>query len=179
MTINIIIVAAVVVVGFIILVVARPTDFRITRSITIAAPAATVFPHVNNLHEWDAWSPWAKLDPEAKRTFEGPAAGPGAEFKWSGNKKIGEGEMLILASRPAEFIRIRLEFFKPFKATNLAEFHFKPENDGTTVTWTMAGMYNFFSKAFGLFVNMDKMIGGDFEKGLASLKSLAEAGRDK
>ena len=179
MIINIIIIAAVLVIAFLIFVASRPSDFRITRSLSIAAPAETVFPHVNNLQKWDAWSPWAKLDPDAKRTFQGPAEGPGAEFKWAGNKKIGEGQMMIIASRPAEFIRIRLEFFKPFKATNLAEFEFKAENNRTTVIWSMTGMYNFFSKIFGLFVNMDKMIGGDFEKGLASLKSVAETGSGK
>lgn len=176
---NLLIALGVVVVLFLIFVATRPSDFRITRSNSIAAPPDAVFPHVNDLHNWDAWSPWAKRDPAAKRTFEGAAAGPGAVFKWAGNKSIGEGTMTIVDSRSADFIKIRLEFLKPFKATNQAEFDFKPENGRTIVIWSMTGRYNFFSKAFGLFVNMDKMIGGDFEKGLASLKSVAETGNGK
>ena len=140
------------------------------------APAGAVFTRVNDLHQWEAWSPWAKLDPSEKKIFSGADAGPGAVFKWSGNKKIGEGTMTILESPSADTIRIRLEFLKPFKATNLAEFTFKTEGGQTSVTWTMTGKNNFFFKAFSLFMNMDKMVGGDFEKGLASLKSVAEAG---
>jgi hypothetical protein len=172
---NILIAVGVVVALFLIFVATRPADFRVTRSISIAAPAGAVFTQVNDLHNWDAWSPWAKLDPAAKRTFEGAAAGEGAVFKWSGNKKIGEGSMTILESRPVDLVRIRLEFLKPYKATNLVEFTFRPDSNHTAVNWSMSGKKNFFFKAFCLFVNMDKMIGGDFERGLASLKILAEA----
>jgi hypothetical protein len=129
---------------------------------------------VNDFHNWTAWSPWAKLDPAMKQTYEGAPAGTGAVSTWAGNKDVGEGRMTIIESRPSELIRIKLEFFKPFAATNTAEFTFKPAGDQTAVTWSMAGEKNFMAKAFGLFMNMDKMIGDDFEKGLANLKSVTE-----
>jgi uncharacterized protein YndB with AHSA1/START domain len=162
------------VVLFIIIVATRPDDFRITRSGTIAAPPEKVFPHVNDLHKWEAWSPWAKMDPACKNTFDGSPAGAGAIFSWAGNKKVGEGRMTIIESRPGDLIRIKLEFFKPFKATNTAEFTFKGEGNQTVVTWSMSGKNNFMGKAFGLFMNCDKMVGSDFEKGLAAMKSVAE-----
>jgi hypothetical protein len=166
---------AAVIVLFLIVVATRPANFRITRSASMAASPQAVFAQVNDLHNWEAWSPWAKLDPAAKRTYEGAPVGPGAVFKWAGNNKIGEGAITIVESRPGDFVRIRLEFLKPFKATNLAEFEFKPAGQLTSVNWSMTGTYNFMSKAFGLFVNMDKMVGGDFEKGLANLKAVVEA----
>jgi hypothetical protein len=130
---------------------------------------------VNDFHKWEEWSPWAKLDPAAKATFEGPSAGTGAIFRWAGNKEVGEGSMTITESRPSDLIRIRLEFLKPFAATNTAEFTFKPEGDQTAVTWSMAGQNNFMSKAICLFMDRDKMVGGKFEEGLAAMKSIAEA----
>ena len=166
---------AVVVVVFAVIVASRPAAFRITRSTTISAPAGTVFAQVNNLHKWEAWSPWVKLDPAAKNTYEGSPAGAGAIFSWSGNNKVGAGRMTITDSQPDNLIRIRLEFLRPFKATNTAEFTFQPEGDQTVVTWSMDGKNNFLAKAFSLFVNCDQMIGGEFEKGLADLKSVAEA----
>lgn len=156
-------------------VATRPGDFRITRSTTVAAPAGTVFAHVNELRKWDAWSPWAKLDPDMKQTFVGPAAGVGATQRWSGNAKVGEGSLTITESRPGELVRMRLEFLKPFKCTNAAEFSFTPAGSDTVVTWTMTGRNGFVSKAFCLCVNMDKMCGGQFEQGLAQLKAIAEA----
>jgi hypothetical protein len=170
----ILIVLAVIVVLFLILVTLQPADFRITRSATIAASPEAVFAQVNDLHNWEAWSPWAKLDPNAKSTFEGPASGTGAVMSWLGNNKVGEGRMTITESRPSEWIGFKLEFFKPMKATNAAEFTFKPSGDQTLVTWTMSGKNNFIGKAFSLILNCDKMIGGQFEKGLAQLKSLTE-----
>lgn len=167
---------AVLVLLFAVVVATRPAQFQITRSTTIAAPAQTVFAHVNDLHKWEAWSPWAKLDPDARRIYEGAPEGPGAVFKWAGNKKIGEGSMTILENRPAERLKIRVEFVKPFRATNFAEFTFQPAgNNKTAVTWSMTGTNNFLAKAFHLFINMDKMIGSDFEKGLASLKEISES----
>ena len=163
---------------FLIVVAMQPSGFRIARSASIAAPPATVFGLVNDFHKWGAWSPWEKLDPALKRTYEGPAAGPGAIYSWTGDKRVGEGRMTILESRASELIRIKLEFLKPFKATNTAEFAFKPEGAGTRVEWTMTGTNNFVFKAFGLFMNMDKMIGADFEKGLAAMKAAAEGSGD-
>ena len=164
-----------IVVVFVITVALRPEDFCVTRSATMGAAPAVVFAQVNDFHKWREWSPWAKLDPTAKETFEGPSAGTGAGFGWAGNSKVGAGHMVITESRPSDLIRIKLEFLKPFKATNTTEFTFKAEGGQTLVTWSMIGKNNFMSKAFGLFVDCDKMIGKDFEKGLASMKTVSEA----
>jgi uncharacterized protein YndB with AHSA1/START domain len=153
----------------------QPSDFSIQRSITIAAPPATVFALVNDFHQWEKWSPWAKLDPTMKTTYEGSESGAGAIYTWVGNSDVGEGKMSILESRAPEQVGIELEFIKPMAATNTSEFSFKPEGDGTSVTWTMAGKNNFVGKAFCLFVDMDAMVGADFEKGLAAMKAAAEA----
>jgi len=166
---------ALVVVVLALIVAMQPSEFRIERSAVIAAPAPAVFAQVDDFHNWEAWSPWAKLDPAAKNSFEGAPAGKGASFSWAGNQKVGEGRMTITESRPNELIRIKLEFLKPFDATNTAEFTFRPEGERTAVTWSMYGHNNFISRAVFLFVNMDKALGGEFEKGLASMKSAAEA----
>lgn len=160
---------------FVIVVAMQPADFRVTRTAKMAAPPSAVFVQVNDYHNWDAWSPWAKLDPNAKVTFEGPSSGTGAKFSWSGNDKVGEGRQTIVESKPDELVRINLEFFKPFKGTSTAEFTFKPENDRTLVTWSMFGKNDFFGKAISLFMDCDKMIGGQFEEGLASMKKIVEA----
>jgi uncharacterized protein YndB with AHSA1/START domain len=154
----------------------QPSRFEVKRSITITAPPAAVFPHVNDFHNWDAWSPWAKLDPAAKTSFEGPPSGVDAAFLWSGNKEIGEGRMTIVESKPNELVRIKLDFVKPFAGTSTAEFTFTPDVDNTVVTWSMSGNNNFLAKGFSLFVDCDKMMGGYFEKGLAQLKAVTEAG---
>jgi uncharacterized protein YndB with AHSA1/START domain len=172
---KILLVLAVVIVAFVIVVAMQPAEFRVQRSIVIAAPPSTVFPHVNDVHQFQEWSPWAKIDPNAKVTFEGPSAGTGAKFNWEGNNEVGAGAMSVTDSRSNERVDFKLEFKKPFEATNTADFTFKPEDDKTSVTWGMNGTKNFFMKAFGLFVNCDKMIGPDFEKGLSNLKGLAEA----
>ncbi len=156
----ILIILAVVGVIFIGVVAIQPNEFRVARTTRIAAPAAVVFGQVNDFHKWEAWSPWAKLDPAAKNSFEGPTVGTGAIFRWAGNNQIGEGSNTIIESRPNELIRIKLEFLKPFQATNTAEFAFKTEENQTVVTWSMFGKNNFVSKAFGLFMNCDKMVGG-------------------
>jgi hypothetical protein len=168
--------AVVLVVGVLAAIVAlQPSEFRIERSATIAAPAPVVFAQVNDFHNWQAWSPWAKLDPAVKNSFAGSSAGRGAAFAWAGNSQVGEGRMTITESRPSELVRIKLEFLKPFEATNTAEFTFKPQGERTAVTWSMYGHNNFVGRAVALFVNMDKALGGEFEKGLASMKSVAEA----
>lgn len=158
-----------------VVVALQPSEFRIQRTATMAAPPSAAFAQVNDFHKWEAWSPWAKLDPSAKNTFEGPSSGKGAAFAWAGNNKVGEGRMTIVESRPDELIRIKLEFQKPFAATNTAEFSFKPEGDRTAVTWSMYGHNNFVARAVCLFVDMDKALGAEFEKGLAGIKSAAEA----
>ena len=168
---------AVVVVVFLAAVALQPADFRVQRSALIAAPAQAVFTQVNDFHNWRAWSPWEKLDPELKRTYQGPQAGNGASYAWAGNKDVGEGRMTITESRPGERILISLEFLKPFAASNTTEFLFKPEGVGTAVTWTMSGKNNFMARAICMFVNMDRMVGGQFEQGLANMKSVAESPR--
>jgi len=160
---------------FIIIVVGQPDEFKVSRSAKISAPPEQVFPHVNDLHAWEAWSPWAKLDPSAKNTFDGPATGGGSSMAWAGNNKVGTGKMTITESRPGEFVRFRLDFQKPMKATNSAEFTFRPEGGQTVVVWSMAGQNSFMGKMFGLLMNCEKMCGGQFEKGLATLKTVAEA----
>ncbi|MEQ1606001.1 MAG: SRPBCC family protein [Pyrinomonadaceae bacterium] len=165
----------VLVVGIFCVVVAmQPTDFKVTRSATLNAPAATVFEQVNDFHKWEAWSPWAKIDPKMKVTYSGPSAGVGASYAWVGNDEVGEGKMTITQSHPTEHIAIDLEFIKPFAAKNITEFNFKPNGDKTDVTWTMAAKNNFLMKAMCLVVDMDKMIGADFEKGLVQLKLVVE-----
>jgi uncharacterized protein YndB with AHSA1/START domain len=152
----------------------RPAEFNVTRSAVIAAPPAKVFANVNELQKWEAWSPWAKLDPGCKTTFEGPAAGTGAVMRWDGNSKVGTGSMTITESRPAESVQFRLDFLKPFKATNTATFTFRPEGGNTAVTWTMNGQNNFISKAMSCVMDCEKMVGPQFEKGLSQLKAVAE-----
>lgn len=163
------------VVAFVVVVAMQPTDFTIARSASMAAPVEEVFAQVNDFHHWEAWSPWLELDPNAKATFEGPDAGEGAVFRWAGNQEIGEGSMTILQSVPPEVIRIRLDFVKPFEDTALTEFTFRPEGDGTAVTWTMSGQNNFIGKAFCLFIDLDKMVGGKYEEALANIKAVVES----
>lgn len=164
-----------VVAALVVVVALQPADFRISRSASFAAPPAAVFEHVNDLQKWQAWSPWAKLDPAAKNNFQGPPAGTGAAFSWAGNMEVGEGTMTITESRPSELVRFKLEFKKPFEATHTSEFTFQPEGGGTLVTWSMWGRNNFMGKAVGLVMNCDTMVGGQFEQGLADLKKIVES----
>jgi uncharacterized protein YndB with AHSA1/START domain len=162
-----------------VVIAGRPGEFVVSRRTKISAPPEQVFPRVNELRNWEAWNPWGKLDPNCKITYDGPPAGVGASYAWAGNSKVGEGRNTVTASKPNELVCFRLEFVKPMKATNTAEFTFQPDGDETVVTWTMSGKNNFAGKLFGLVVNCDKMIGGQFEKGLAQMKSLVEATADK
>ena len=165
-------VIAIVVVG---VVAMQPSEFRVVRTATIAAPAPVVFAQVNDFRKWQAWSPYERLDPAMKRIYEGAPAGTGAIYTWAGNNEVGEGRTTITESRPSDLIRIKLEFVRPFSATNTAEFTFKPEGNQTAVTWSLAGKKNFTAKAVHLFMNMDRMVGGQFEEGLARMKSVVEA----
>jgi uncharacterized protein YndB with AHSA1/START domain len=166
---------AVIIVVFLAVVALQPADFQVTRAQTIVAPPETVFAQVNDFRKWKAWSPWEKKDPDMQRTYSGEPSGEGAAYAWSGNSEVGEGNMTITESRPNERIRLKLEFIKPMTATSDTEFDFAPKDDGTQVTWTMSGKNGFVGKALCLFMSMDKMVGGDFEKGLASMKQVAEA----
>lgn len=169
--------AAVVILAFLVVVALQPSDYSVTRSATITAPPSVIFPHVNELKKWAAWNPWEKIDPQMKLTYSGPDAGVGASYAWVGNSEVGEGKMTITGSKPNESVQLKLEFFKPMAGVSDAEFTFKPRDKQTEVTWSMTGKNNFIGKAFCLFMSMDKMIGGQFEQGLASLKSIAESGK--
>ncbi len=159
-----------------IIVALQPSHYEVTRTASVAAPQADVFGLVNDFHKWDQWSPWAKIDPAMKTTYEGPPAGTGAAYKWAGNSQAGEGRMEILDSRPADLVHVKLDFLKPFPSTALTDFKFATAAGATNVTWTMSGENNFMAKGFIMFMGgMDKMIGPDFEKGLAQMKSAAEA----
>lgn len=153
----------------------QKADFVITRSALINAPTDKVFPLVNDFHNWDQWSPWAKKDPNMKTTYSGPDSGVGASYAWSGNSEVGEGKMTIKSNHPPKQIVIDLEFSQPFLAKNIAGFDFKAEGEKTNVAWSMAGKKNFMMKLFCLVFDMDKEVGGDFEKGLAQMKTVAEA----
>jgi len=170
---------AVIVVVFLVIVALQPAGYQIVRSASISAPPAAVFAQVNDFHNWEAWSPWAKLDPAMKQTYEGAPSGTGAVYSWAGNSKVGEGRMTLTESHPNDLVRIKLDFIKPFASTCTTEFTLKPEGNQTLVTWNMFGRNGFVSKAFCMFMNMDKMVGGDFEKGLASLKSVTEGSINK
>ena len=155
----------------------RPDDFRIERSAEVAAPPEAVFPLINDFHEWNRWSPFEKMDPAMKRTFDGPSSGVGAKYAWTGNDQAGEGHMTIEESKPAQLVSIKLEFTKPMAATNQAIFRLEPSGSGTRVTWSMEGKNSFVGKAFSTLMDMDKMVGGEFEKGLASLGAAAKEGK--
>lgn len=151
-----------------------PSTFRIERSAIFVAPQAAAFAEVNDLRKWQEWSPWAKLDPQSTATFEGPQAGEGAIFRWDGNAQVGKGTMTVVESKPDERVRIRLDFEQPWPATSTSEFTFKPDGPRTIVTWAMFGDRGFMEKAVCVFMNPDQMVGGQFEKGLASLKQIVE-----
>ena len=152
----------------------KPDTFRVQRSATIKAPPEQIFALINDLHRWDAWSPWEKKDPAMKRTHSGAANGKGAVYEWDGNKDVGKGRMEITESSPPSKVAIKLDFIKPFEGHNIAEFTLKPEGDSTNVTWVMDGPAPFISKVMQVFFSMDKMIGKEFETGLANLKTIAE-----
>ncbi|MFL6682713.1 MAG: SRPBCC family protein [Burkholderiaceae bacterium] len=155
----------------------RPDTFRIERSIRIAAPIVQVAELIDDFHEWSKWSPWEHIDPTMQRTFSGAESGVGAVYAWEGTGKVGAGRMEITEMRSGSegsVISIKLDFFKPFKASNTAEFLMKPTDSGTDLNWAMFGPSPFMSKVMGVFMDMDKMVGKDFEAGLESLKKQAE-----
>lgn len=152
----------------------KPDQFRVERSAVIKAPAEKIFPHINSFHQWEAWSPYEKLDPTMKRTFSGTESGVGAIYVWEGDSKVGAGRMEILESTPSTAIKIKLDFLKPMEGHDTAEFTLAPQGDSTTVTWAMSGPAAYIMKVMGVFFDMDKMIGKDFEVGLNNLKTLTE-----
>lgn len=156
-------------------ILTRPATYRVERSTRIAAPPEVVYGLVNDFHAWERWSPWAKLDPAMKTTYGGPPSGVGATYAWTGDAKVGEGNMRITESRPAQKVGIRLEFIKPMAGVSQTDFSFRPEGGGTQVSWVMSGTNDFMGKAFSLVADMDSMIGKDFEKGLGAMRTEAEA----
>ena len=158
-----------------VVIATRSSTYRVERSTRIGAPPDVVFALVNDFHAWDRWSPWAHLDPSMKTTYGGPPSGVGATYAWMGNDKVGEGNMRITETHPPQKVGIRLEFVKPMASVNQTEFTFKPDGAGTRVDWAVNGPLDFMGKAMDLFVGMDRMIGGDFEKGLAAMRREAEA----
>ena len=165
---------AAVLLALVVVVSLQPATFHVERSLIMSAPPQAVAAQVNDFHAWRAWSPWEKLDPNLKRGFDGAPSGVGAKYAWAGNKEVGEGRMTIEKSEPTQIV-IKLEFLKPFEATNTATFNFAKTAEGTKTTWAMDGKNNFVSKAFHLVMDMDKLIGADFERGLAAMKAQAEA----
>lgn len=153
----------------------QPDEMKVARSITIAASPEAVFKVVNDFRQWDAWSPWSKLDPAMKKTLEGPAEGVGAIYRWSGNDEVGEGSMTLLESKPGEKVGIKLEFLRPFAGVNDVQFTFVPEGTGTKVTWAMQGKNAFVAKVIGLFLDFEKMCGDAFSEGLANLDKVVTA----
>ena len=173
---KIVAIAVVVLAGGVLLFAAsRPDSFRIERSANIKAPPEKVFALVNDFRRWTEWSPWENIDPALKRTYQGAATGKGAAYGWEGDKNVGSGRMEILESTPGSLITIKLDFLKPFEAHNTAQFKFDRAGDTTTVTWAMFGPSPYLSKLMGLVFDMDKMVGGQFEQGLATLKAKSES----
>jgi len=152
----------------------KPDTFRVQRAASIKAPPEKIFPLINDLHSWGAWSPWEKLDPAMKRTHSGAASGKGAVYEWEGNGEVGAGRMEIVAASPPSAVRIKLDFLKPFEAHNYAEFTLEPKGDATNVTWAMYGPNTYVSKLMSVFFSMDSMVGKSFEAGLANLKAATE-----
>jgi uncharacterized protein YndB with AHSA1/START domain len=154
-----------------------PSQFSVARSAVIDAPPQAVFKQVNDFKKWEAWSPWAKRDPNAKIAFHGPPSGRGANFTWDGNDEVGKGSMTIEESIQPKTIEIELSFERPFPGTSEVGFEFEPVADGTKVTWTISGEQSYIERAFCLLMrlDMDEMIGKDYERGLANLKEVVEA----
>jgi hypothetical protein len=172
-----IVIVTLVIVAALIYIATRPATFHIERSALINAPANVLFPMINDFHQWIRWSPWEELDPNMEKTFAGPTAQPGATYAWSGNSKAGAGRITLLESKPNELVSIKLEFFKPFPATNQGTFQLVPSTAGTRVTWAMEGKNNFMGKVMSPF--MDGMVGKEFEKGLANLGTAAQADQQR
>lgn len=161
--------------GLVLMAARKPDMFRVERRTTIGADAATIFALIDDLEQWDRWSPWAHKDPAMRKSFGTLRKGQGASMAWDGNKQVGRGRMSIMDSRPPDLVSMRLDFEAPFKATNFARFTLQPEIGGTEVVWSMEGPAPLISKIMDMLMNMDRMIGRDFEAGLANLKSAAEA----
>ncbi len=155
----------------------QPDTYRVERSAVINAAPAQVYGQVYDFAKWQAWSPWAELDPNSKVTFEGPTSGPGAIMRWAGNEKVGRGAMAITEAKPDEAIKIRLDFVEPMEGTSDVAFAFQPDGQGTKVTWALDGKQGFFERLICtiLGIDVEQMVGSDYERGLTKLKAVAEA----
>ena len=168
------VVLAIAIAVVLILAATKPDTFSVQRGATMKAPPEKIFSLINDFHQWGKWSPWENRDPAMTRSFSGAESGQGAVYAWEGNKNVGSGRMEILDAATPSKIIIKLDFLKPFEAHNTAEFTMLPQGDATSVNWVMHGPAPFLSKTMQVFMNMDKMIGKDFEAGLANLKGLVE-----
>ena len=168
------VVLAIAIAVVLILAAAKPDTFSVQRGTTIKAQPEKIFSIINDFHQWGKWSPWENRDPAMTRNFSGAESGQGAVYAWEGNKNVGSGRMEILDSSPSSKIVIKLDFLKPFEAHNTAEFTMLPQGGATSVTWRMHGPASFVSKLMQVFMNLDNMVGKDFETGLAKLKNLSE-----
>ena len=171
------IVVVLLVIGVLIFAATRPDTFRITRATIIKAPPEQVFPLVNDFKRWGAWSPWEKKDPNMKRSFGGAPQGKGATYAWEGDGNVGQGRMEIVDATAPSKVAIQLDFFRPFEAHNQVLFTVLPKGEATEVVWDMQGPANYVSKLIGVFINMDRMVGSNFEFGLANLRAVAEKQR--
>lgn len=163
------------IIAVLVLAARKPNMFRVERTISIDAATATIFALINDFHHWPRWSPWEKLDPAMQRKYTGATNGVGAVYEWQGKGKVGAGRMEILQSQPSTKIVIKLDFIKPFEGHNTAEFVLKPVNGVTLITWSMYGPATFITRVMGVLMNMDKLIGKDFETGLANIKATVES----
>src|SRR6202165_2127477 len=172
------VVLAIAIAVILILAATKPDRFSIQRATAVKAPPETIFPLINDFHQWGTWSPYETKDPAMKRSYSGAASGKGAVYGWEGNRNVGSGRMEILDTSVPSKIVIKLDFFTPFEGHNTAEFTMLPQGDAGNVTtnlsWAMHGPASFISKVMQAFMNLDHMIGKDFEAGLANLKNLAE-----
>ena len=168
------IVIVIAVAAILIFAATKPEMFRVHRTASIGAPPERIFPLINEFDNWGSWSPYEKRDPAMKRIRSGPPSGKGAVYEWNGNNNVGSGRMEIMDTSPPSKVVIKLDFFRPFEGHNTAEFTLEPQGGGTRVTWAMFGPNRFIGKVMGTFINMDKMIGRDFETGLANMKTLTE-----
>lgn len=167
------VVVVVAIAGILLYAATKPDSFRVQRVVLINAPSDKVFPLINDIKAWTAWSPYEKKDPAMKRSYGAVTAGKGATYAWEGDKNVGQGSMEMIESSPQKVV-IKLDFLKPFEAHNIGEFILEPKGDSTSVTWAIYGPSPYMSKVIGTFMNIDDMIGRDFEKGLADLKAAAE-----
>ena len=172
---KILIALVVIIAAILIFAATKPDTFKVERTASIKAAPEKIFPLINNMHNWASWSPYEKLDPAMKKTFTGPDSGVGAVYAWEGNSKAGAGSMEITDAPAPSKVTMKLDFVKPFVGHNIAEFTLTPDgSEGTTVTWSMSGPSPYMMKVIGIFCNMDKLIGKDFETGLANLRALSE-----